>query len=182
MSTLSSAMPSAPPSAVMRGAVVRPPGRPCRSFRSWRSWSAIPGVDWAHATTSSYGCANQAGEDNRNVARMAALLAGLVTAPRWHRQPALRFGPGCGRQGGARDKGGEAELMVAGGVESMTRAPFVMGKATCAFSRSAVFDTTIGWRFVNTRWIHLRHRFHAVTAENVAGVFGVSREDQDRSH
>ncbi len=128
------------------------------------------------------GCANQAGEDNRNLARMASLLAGLDDAV-----PAVTVNRLCASgmdavAAAARAiKAGEIELAVAGGAESMTRAPLVMGKAEAAFQRSAeMFDTTIGWRFVNPRM----RRLHGVdsmpeTAQNVADEYGVSREDQD---
>jgi acetyl-CoA acyltransferase len=141
-----------------------------------------PGVDWRALDDVIYGCANQAGEDNRNVARMAALLAGLPTEA-----PGATINRLCGSGMDAVGtaaraiKAGEARLMIAGGVESMTRAPFVMGKATSAFSRQAeIHDTTIGWRFVNA----LMKRDFGVdsmpeTAENVAVEFGVSRADQD---
>jgi acetyl-CoA C-acetyltransferase/acetyl-CoA acyltransferase len=129
-----------------------------------------------------YGCANQAGEDNRNVARMAALLAGLPESV-----PGSTINRLCGSgldatASAARAiRAGEAELMVAGGVESMTRAPFVMGKAGEAFSRSAeVHDTTIGWRFVN-KLMKDRYGIDSMpeTAENVAAEFQVARADQD---
>ena len=141
-----------------------------------------PGVDWRALDDVIYGCANQAGEDNRNVARMAALLAGLPTEA-----PGATINRLCGSGMDAVGtaaraiNAGEARLMIAGGVESMTRAPFVMGKATSAFSRQAeIHDTTIGWRFVNA----LMKRDFGVdsmpeTAENVAVEFGVSRADQD---
>ena len=110
-----------------------------------------PGVDWRRVDDILYGCANQAGEDNRNVARMAGLLAGLPIEV-----PGTTLNRLCGSSLDAVGmaaraiKSGEVQLMIAGGVESMTRAPFVMGKADSAFSRSAaIFDTTIGWRFVN---------------------------------
>ncbi|MFM0037937.1 3-oxoadipyl-CoA thiolase [Paraburkholderia strydomiana] len=141
-----------------------------------------PGVDWRALDDVIYGCANQAGEDNRNVARMSALLAGLPTDA-----PGATINRLCGSGMDAVGtaaraiKAGEARLMIAGGVESMTRAPFVMGKATSAFSRQAdIHDTTIGWRFVNP----LMKRQYGVdsmpeTAENVAVEFDVSRADQD---
>src|SRR6202161_4795411 len=110
-----------------------------------------PGVDWGALDDVIYGCANQAGEDNRNVARMALLLAGLP-----QEVPGATINRLCGSSMDAVGlasraiKSGETELMIAGGVESMTRAPFVMGKADSAFSRSAeIFDTTLGWRVVN---------------------------------
>ena len=141
-----------------------------------------PGVDWRALDDVIYGCANQAGEDNRNVARMSALLAGLPTEA-----PGATINRLCGSGMDAVGtaaraiKAGEARLMIAGGVESMTRAPFVMGKATSAFSRQAdIYDTTIGWRFINP----LMKRQYGVdsmpeTAENVAVEFSVSRADQD---
>ena len=130
-----------------------------------------------------YGCANQAGEDNRNVARMALLLAGLppeITGTTVNRLCAS----GMDAIGIAARaiKAGEQDLVIAGGVESMSRAPFVMGKATTAFSRAAeVFDTTIGWRFVNPL-LEERYGVDSMpeTAENVAEEFDISREDQDR--
>ena len=129
-----------------------------------------------------YGCANQAGEDNRNVARMCALLAGL--APEVPGATINRLcGSGLDAVGSAARaiRAGEAQLMIAGGVESMTRAPFVMGKADMAFSRSAtMFDTTIGWRFPNPA-LHAAYGTDSMpeTAENLAGRFGISRADQD---
>jgi 3-oxoadipyl-CoA thiolase len=141
-----------------------------------------PGVDWSKVDDVIFGDANQAGEDNRNVARMAALLAGLgedVPGTTVNRL----CGSGMDAVGMAARaiKSGEAELMIAGGVESMSRAPFVQGKATSAFSREVqVFDTTIGWRFVNPR---MKAEFGIdsmpETAENVAQEFQVSRADQD---
>ena len=128
------------------------------------------------------GCANQAGEDNRNVARMAALLAGLG-----QQAPGTTINRLCGSGmdaiafAGRAIKSGDADLIIAGGVESMSRAPFVMPKAENAFSRSnAVFDTTIGWRFVNKR-LQVDYGIDSMpeTAENVAADFGISREDQD---
>ena len=123
-----------------------------------------PGVDWEAVDDVVYGCANQAGEDNRNVARMAALLAGLPASV-----PGATINRLCGSgldavgTAARAIRAGEADLMIAGGVESMTRAPFVMGKATEAFSRSSeVYDTTIGWRFVNQADAEdLRHRCDA---------------------
>ena len=142
-----------------------------------------PTVDWAALTDVLYGCANQAGEDNRNVARMAALLAGLPVGVPGGTINRL-CGSGLDAVGTAARaiKAGEAQLMIAGGVESMSRAPFVMPKAESAFSRSnAVYDTTIGWRFVNK----LMKELHGVdsmpeTAENVATDFKIEREAQDR--
>ncbi len=142
-----------------------------------------PGVDWAHLDDIILGCANQAGEDNRNVARMAALLAGLGdTAPGTTVNRLCGSGLDAVGMAARAIKAGEADLIVAGGVESMTRAPFVMPKADAAFSRAnEVYDTTIGWRFINQR---LKAEFGVdsmpETAENVATEFGISREDQDR--
>jgi 3-oxoadipyl-CoA thiolase len=142
-----------------------------------------PKVDWAAVTDVLYGCANQAGEDNRNVARMAALLAGLP-----QEVPGATINRLCGSGMDAVGSAaralrtGEAQLMIAGGVESMSRAPFVMPKADAAFSRSnAVYDTTIGWRFVNKRMKEL-YGVDSMpeTAENVAAEFKVEREAQDR--
>ena len=141
-----------------------------------------PGVDWAAVDDVVYGCANQAGEDNRNVARMASLLAGLPVEV-----PATTVNRLCGSSLDALAiaaraiAAGEADLAIAGGVESMSRAPFVMGKADAAFSRAAqIYDTTLGWRFVNPL---MKERYGvdsmAETAENVAAEHGVSRADQD---
>ena len=141
-----------------------------------------PGLDWEAVDEIVLGCANQAGEDNRNVARMAGLLAGLPVSV-----PGTTVNRLCGSGLDAIGiaaraiKAGEAELVIAGGVESMSRAPFVMGKAEAPFQRTAeIFDTTIGWRFVNP----LMRQLHGVdsmpeTAENVAEEFGISRADQD---
>src|ERR1700692_1598702 len=140
-------------------------------------------VDWDQLDDVIYGCANQAGEDNRNVARMAALLAGLpdhVSGSTINRL----CGSGLDAVGSAARaiRAGDAELMIGGGVQSMTRAPFVMGKATEAFSRAAeVYDTTIGWRFVNK----LMQKAYGTdsmpeTGENVAEEFQISRADQDK--
>lgn len=142
-----------------------------------------PHLDWACLDDVVLGCANQSGEDNRNVARMAVLLAGLPESV-----PGCTVNRLCGS--GLEAVGvaaraiaaGEAELIIAGGIESMSRAPFVMGKAEAAFSRSAeVYDTTIGWRFVN-RKLHEQYGTDPMpeTAENLAREFAVSREDQDR--
>lgn len=142
-----------------------------------------PNLDWAAVDDVLYGCANQAGEDNRNVARMAALLAGLPVAVAGSTINRL-CGSGLDAVGSAARaiRAGEAELMIAGGVESMSRAPFVMPKATSAFSREhAVYDTTIGWRFINPL---MKAQFGVdsmpETAENVAADFGISRQDQDK--
>jgi acetyl-CoA acyltransferase len=141
-----------------------------------------PKVDWAAVDDVIYGDANQAGEDNRNVARMATLLAGLPDTVSGQTVNRLC---GSGMQATAAAaraiKCGEADLMIAGGVESMTRAPFVMGKSDAPFSRNAeIFDTTIGWRFVNPR---MRSEYGVdsmpETAENVAEDFQISRADQD---
>ena len=141
-----------------------------------------PQVDWTAVDDVIFGCANQAGEDNRNVARMSSLLAGLpINVP--GTTVNRLCGSGMDAIGAAARalRCGEAQLMIAGGVESMSRAPFVMGKAESAFSRSAeMFDTTIGWRFVNAI---MKKEFGIdsmpETAENVAEQFGVSRADQD---
>ncbi|MCU0765068.1 MAG: 3-oxoadipyl-CoA thiolase, partial [Burkholderiaceae bacterium] len=144
--------------------------------------SRNPGVDWALLDDVLYGCANQAGEDNRNVARMAALLAGLPVEV-----PGATINRLCGSSLDAVGSAaraiaaGEAQLMIAGGVESMSRAPFVMPKADTAFSRSnAVYDTTLGWRFVNPA-MKTGHGIDSMpeTAENVAAEFGIGRADQD---
>ena len=140
-------------------------------------------VDWAEVADVLYGCANQAGEDNRNVARMSALLAGLpidVPGATINRL----CGSGLDAVGSAARaiRSGEAGLMIAGGVESMSRAPFVMPKADTAFSRSnAVYDTTIGWRFIN-KLMKERYGVDSMpeTAENVAADFKIEREAQDR--
>ena len=142
-----------------------------------------PGVDWAQVADVIYGCANQAGEDNRNVARMSALLAGLPLDVPGCTVNRL-CGSGLDALGTAARaiKSGEAGLMIAGGVESMSRAPFVMPKAESAFSRAnAVYDTTIGWRFVNKRMKEL-YGVDSMpeTAENVAADFHIEREAQDR--
>ena len=141
-----------------------------------------PGVDWAAVTDVLYGCANQAGEDNRNVARMSALLAGLPLEVPGGTINRL-CGSGLDAVGTAARaiKAGEAGLMIAGGVESMSRAPFVMPKAESAFSRNnAVYDTTIGWRFVN-KLMKAQYGVDSMpeTAENVATDFGIEREAQD---
>jgi acetyl-CoA C-acetyltransferase len=142
-----------------------------------------PSLDWAAVDDVIYGCANQAGEDNRNVARMALLLAGLP--PEVPGATINRLcGSGLDAVGTAARaiKAGEAQLMIAGGVESMSRAPFVMPKADTAFSRAnALHDTTIGWRFINPRMKAL-YGVDSMpeTAENVAEQFGIGREAQDR--
>jgi len=142
-----------------------------------------PGLDPAAIEDVYFGCANQAGEDNRNVARMAALIAGLPESV-----PGVTVNRLCGSgldavaMAARTVRTGEAQLAIAGGVESMSRAPFVMPKADSAFSRNAeIFDTTIGWRFINPR---LKERFGVdsmpETGENVAGQFNIARADQDR--
>ena len=139
-------------------------------------------VDWAAVDDVVYGCANQAGEDNRNVARMALLLAGLPESV-----PGATINRLCGSSMDAVGiaaraiKSGEADLVIAGGVESMSRAPFVLGKAESAFSRAArIEDTTIGWRFVNPL-MKAKYGIDSMpeTAENVAAEFRISRADQD---
>jgi acetyl-CoA acyltransferase len=142
-----------------------------------------PGVDWTQVDDVIYGCANQAGEDNRNVAHMSSLLAGLPADVPGSTVNRL-CGSGMDAIGIAARaiKSGETQLMIAGGVESMTRAPFVMGKAESAFSRQAtIYDTTIGWRFPNKA---MKHQYGTdsmpETAENVAVDYKVSREDQDK--
>ncbi|CAM3484120.1 3-oxoadipyl-CoA thiolase [Halomonas lysinitropha] len=141
-----------------------------------------PSVDWARIDDLFYGCANQAGEDNRNVARMSALLAGLpVEVPGTTLNRLCGSGMDAIGNAARAIKAGEGNLMIAGGVESMSRAPFVMGKAEQAFSRSAeIHDTTIGWRFVN-RQMKAQFGIDSMpeTAENVAAQFGISRQDQD---
>ncbi|AUJ64210.1 3-oxoadipyl-CoA thiolase [Aestuarium zhoushanense] len=139
-------------------------------------------VDWAAIDEVIFGCANQAGEDNRNVARMSALLAGLpVEVPGTTMNRLCGSGMDAVITAARAIMSGEAEIIIAGGVESMSRAPFVMPKATTAFSRdNAVYDTTIGWRFVNP----LMKQQYGVdsmpeTAENVAEDFGINRADQD---
>jgi 3-oxoadipyl-CoA thiolase len=139
-------------------------------------------VDWEALDDCILGCANQAGEDNRNVARMAVLLAGLPTSVSGSTVNRL-CGSGLDAVGGAARaiRTGDAELMLAGGVESMTRAPFVMGKASEAFSRSSeIYDTTIGWRFVNAQMKKIYGTDSMPeTGENVAEQFQVARQDQD---
>jgi acetyl-CoA acyltransferase len=141
-----------------------------------------PGVDWSGVDDIYYGCANQSGEDNRNVGRMSGLLAGLPETV-----PAVTLNRLCGSGmdavgSAARTiRTGDARLIIAGGVESMSRAPFVMPKATSAFSRRAeIYDTTMGWRFVN-RAMKAQYGVDSMpeTAENVAEEFNINREDQD---
>ncbi len=142
-----------------------------------------PDVDWDAVSDVIYGCANQAGEDNRNIGRMSSLLAGMPV-----NVPATTVNRLCGSGmdavgiGARAIKTGEGDLIIAGGVESMSRAPFVMPKAEVAFSRkNAVYDTTIGWRFVNRL---MKEQFGVdsmpETAENVAEEFGIERDAQDR--
>lgn len=142
-----------------------------------------PGVDWTAVADVLYGCANQAGEDNRNVARMSALLAGLpIDVPGATINRLCGSGLDAVGTAARAIKSGEARLMIAGGVESMSRAPFVMPKAESAFSRSnAVYDTTIGWRFVN-KLMKAQYGVDSMpeTAENVADDFRIEREAQDR--
>lgn len=141
-----------------------------------------PDMDWSKVDDLIYGCANQAGEDNRNVGRMAALLSGMPVSI-----PATTVNRLCGSgmdavgMAARAIRAGDCDVVIAGGVESMSRAPFVMPKAESAFSRTnAIYDTTIGWRFVNPK---LKAAFGVdsmpETADNVAGDFGVSRADQD---
>ncbi|MTI45887.1 acetyl-CoA C-acetyltransferase [Roseibium hamelinense] len=141
-----------------------------------------PDVDWSKVDDLIYGCANQAGEDNRNVGRMAALLAGLpISVPGTTVNRLCGSGMDAIGMAARAIRSGDCELVIAGGVESMSRAPFVMPKAETAFSRTnAVYDTTIGWRFVNPK---LKAAFgtHSMpeTADNVAADFDITREDQD---
>src|SRR5215210_6259994 len=170
-------MPFAHPSAAMAARC-----RPCApTIRALMARN--PKVDWAALGDVIYGCANQAGEDNRNVARMAALLAGLPLEVPGTTMNRL-CGSGMDAVGTAARaiKAGEAQLVIAGGVESMSRAPFVMPKAESAFSRTnAVFDTTIGWRFVN-KLMKEKYGVDSMPeiAENVATDFRIEREAQDR--
>ncbi len=161
-------------------APVRPDDMAALTIRTLLTRNA--GLDPATIDDVLMGCANQAGEDNRNVARMAVLLAGLPETV-----PAATINRLCGSGLDAVGlaarsiRAGEADMMIAGGVESMSRAPFVMGKAETAFSRKAeIFDTTIGWRFVN-KLIKEQYGIDSMpeTAENVAEEFGISRADQD---
>ena len=139
-------------------------------------------VNWSAVDDVLYGCANQAGEDNRNVARMSSLLAGLpVEVPGTTLNRLCGSGMDAVGLAARSIKSGETQLMIAGGVESMSRAPFVMGKAETAYSRNAaIFDTTIGWRFVNPL-MQAQYGIDSMpqTADNVAAEFHVSRADQD---
>ena len=141
-----------------------------------------PGMDWETVDDLIMGCANQAGEDNRNVARMAVLLAGLpVSVPGTTINRLCGSGMDAVGMAARAIRAGDGDLLIAGGVESMTRAPFVMPKAETAFSRAnAVHDTTIGWRFVNPV-MKARYGIDSMpqTADNVAAEYGISREDQD---
>lgn len=142
-----------------------------------------PEVDWSQVDDVIYGCANQAGEDNRNVARMSSLLAGLpVSVPGTTVNRLCGSGMDAVGLAARSIKSGDCELMIAGGVESMSRAPFVMGKAESAFTRNpnGLYDTTIGWRFVNPL-MKAQYGVDSMpeTAENVAAEFNISREDQD---
>lgn len=140
------------------------------------------GVDWAAVDDVIYGCANQAGEDNRNVSRMAALLAGLpVDVPGTTVNRLCGSGLDALGMAARAIRAGDGDILIAGGVESMSRAPFVMPKAESAFSRAnAVYDTTIGWRFVNPR-MKTQYGIDSMpqTADNVAADWGISRKDQD---
>ncbi len=174
-------------------AIRTPIGRYCGALSSVRAddlgaipiralMARNPSVDWAQVTDVIYGCVNQAGEDNRNVARMASLLAGLPMEV-----PGVTINRLCGSGLDALGtaaraiKAGEADLMIAGGVESMSRSPFVMPKAESAFSRQAeIYDTTIGWRFIN-KLMKEKYGTHAMpeTAENVADDYKIERAAQD---
>jgi 3-oxoadipyl-CoA thiolase len=142
-----------------------------------------PGVQWDALDDTIFGCANQAGEDNRNVAHMATLLAGLpIDVPGSTINRLCGSGMDAIGTSARAIRAGETSLMLAGGVESMSRAPFVMGKADSAFSRqAAIYDTTIGWRFVN-KLMKAQYGVDSMpeTAENVAEQFNIGREDQDR--
>jgi 3-oxoadipyl-CoA thiolase len=142
----------------------------------------FPQIDWAEVDEVVYGCVNQAGEDNRNVARMALLLAGLPeSVPGMTVNRLCASGLDATITAARSIATGENDLVIAGGVESMTRSPFVMGKAESAFSRNAeIFDTTIGWRFVNPQ-MQKQYGTHAMpeTAENVATDYQIARDDQD---
>ncbi len=141
-----------------------------------------PNADWSRVDDLIFGCANQAGEDNRNVARMAALLAGMpVSVPGTTVNRLCGSGMDAVGMAARAIRAGDCDFVIAGGVESMSRAPFVMPKADSAFSRAnAVYDTTIGWRFVNPK---MKKDFGVdsmpQTADNVAGDFGINRADQD---
>jgi acetyl-CoA acyltransferase len=162
-------------------AAVRPDDLAAKVLRALKERNAQ--IDWTQVDDVVMGCANQAGEDNRNVARMAVLLSGIGESV-----PGTTINRLCGSgldavaYAARAIKSGEADLMIAGGVESMTRAPFVMPKAGTAFSRDAqIFDTTIGWRFVNPL-LKAQYGVDSMpeTAENVAQDYGVARQDQDK--
>ncbi len=159
---------------------VRPDDLAAHPIRVLKARNA--GVDWEAVDDVILGCANQAGEDNRDVARMAALLAGLpVSAPGTTVNRLCGSGLDAVGIGARAIMTGDADLIIAGGVESMTRAPFVQGKATEAFSRQAeIYDTTIGWRFINPL-MKAQYGVDSMpeTGENVAADFGISRADQD---
>ena len=141
-----------------------------------------PSIDPSHIDEVILGAANQAGEDNRNVARMASLLAGIPeTVPGYTVNRLCASGLQSMMNGFMAIASGQAEIIVAGGTESMTRAPFVMAKAENAWARSAeIYDTTIGWRFTNPALSKLHHPYSmGETAENVAEKFGISRQEQD---
>ena len=162
-------------------ATVRPDDLAAVPFRALIEHN--PDVHWTALDDVIMGCANQAGEDNRNVARMAALLGGLgETAPGTTVNRLCGSGMDAVAMAARAIKAGDADLIIAGGVESMTRAPFVLPKADSAFSRTnAIYDTTIGWRFVNAR-LKSTYGIDSMpeTAENVADEFGISRADQDK--
>ncbi len=181
------------PKALICDAVRTPIGRYGGALSSVRAddLAALPiaalaqrnaGVDWASLDDVIYGCANQAGEDNRNVARMAALLAGLpVDVPGTTINRLCGSGLDAVGMAARGLRAGDYDMVIAGGVESMSRAPFVMPKADIAFSRTnAVYDTTIGWRFVNPA-MKAAHGIDSMpqTADNVAADFGIARADQD---
>ncbi|MDF0600423.1 3-oxoadipyl-CoA thiolase [Psychromarinibacter sp. C21-152] len=181
------------PDAFICDAVRTPIGRYGGALSSVRAddLAAIPlralaernaGADWARLDDVILGCANQAGEDNRNVARMAALLADLpVEVPGSTVNRLCGSGMEAIGMAARAIRAGDADFLLAGGVESMSRAPFVMPKATAPFSRNAeIYDTTIGWRFTNPK-LKAAHGSHSMpeTADNVAADYGVSREDQD---
>ncbi|MEX6724053.1 3-oxoadipyl-CoA thiolase [Parapedomonas caeni] len=140
------------------------------------------GVDWSRVDDVAFGCANQAGEDNRNVARMASLIAGLpIDVPGTTLNRLCGSGMDAALYAARMVRSGEAQLTIAGGVESMSRAPFVMPKADSPFSRKAeIYDTTIGWRFVN-KVLEKQYGIDSMpeTAENLAADFNISRADQD---
>lgn len=181
------------PEAFICDAVRTPIGRYAGSLASVRAddlaavplaalMARNPQVDWSKVDDLIYGCANQAGEDNRNVARMAALLSGMpVSVPGTTVNRLCGSGMDAVGMAARAIRAGDCDFVIAGGTESMSRAPFVMPKAESAFSRAnAVYDTTIGWRFINPK---MKKAFGVdsmpETADNVAADYGVSREDQD---